>query len=105
MVKKNQYRTKSQRYESCVLQVKGEKGYNPYAVCRSSVYEKNSKYSKSDLRKGTKIELEDKHTSNPFVAEKIAKDHLKENPNYYSYSNSGKEYLVSGSEKKAFCNQ
>lgn len=38
-------------------------------------------YDPAQLKKGTKVELE--HTSNPLLAEKIAKDHLAELPDYY----------------------
>ena len=82
-------RTKKQKYESCVKQVKGQEGYNPYAVCRSSVYGSNKKA----LKKGMMIEKE--HSPNPYIQKKIATDHLKENPDYYRYVNGGKEYLVS----------
>lgn len=41
------------------------------------------KYNKTQLRIGTKIEHE--HTKSNKMAEKIAKDHLKEFPNYYTY--------------------
>lgn len=40
------------------------------------------KYIKKELKIGTKIELE--HTKSKRVAEKIAKDHLKEFPQYYT---------------------
>lgn len=80
MVNAYDRRTKKQKYESCVMQVKGQKGYNPYAVCRSSVFGKN-KFNKYDLNKGTKVEME--HTKKKKVAQKIAKDHLIENPKYY----------------------
>ena len=32
---------------------------------------------------GIKVEME--HTTNPLIAEKITKDHLAENPKYYTY--------------------
>lgn len=37
---------------------------------------------KTELKKGTDHEME--HTSSRRVAKKIAKDHLKERPNYYT---------------------
>lgn len=40
------------------------------------------KYNPTQLRIGTKIEME--HTKSKKVAEKIAKDHLREFPNYYT---------------------
>lgn len=42
----------------------------------------NSKYNKTQLRMGRKVELE--HTGNPKIANEIAKDHLEEFPNYYT---------------------
>jgi hypothetical protein len=36
------------------------------------------------LKMGIKAELSDKHTKSKKKAEKIAKDHLKEDPKYYS---------------------
>ena len=41
------------------------------------------KYDPMQVKIGTKVELE--HTSNKKVAEKIAKDHLREFPNYYTH--------------------
>ena len=41
-----------------------------------------SKIDPEELRKG--IETEFEHTSDPKIAKKIAMDHLKENPRYYS---------------------
>jgi len=40
------------------------------------------KYNKKELKIGTKIELE--HTKSLVRAMKIAKDHLREYPNYYT---------------------
>jgi len=42
-----------------------------------------TKYDPKQLKVGTKIEME--HTANKKVAEKIAKDHLREHPNYYTH--------------------
>ena len=42
----------------------------------------NGSYSKSELDSGIKVEME--HTDNKDVAEKIAKDHLAEIPDYYT---------------------
>lgn len=39
------------------------------------------RYDPEQLRKGTKVEME--HVSEPLIAEKIAKDHLAEIPDYY----------------------
>lgn len=44
--------------------------------------EKKMKYDKTQLRIGSKMELE--HTKNKRVAKKIAKDHLDEFPKYYT---------------------
>lgn len=38
-------------------------------------------FNKKQLRAGTKVEME--HTTNRFIAEKIAKQHLCEFPSYY----------------------
>lgn len=40
------------------------------------------KTNKAEIKKGTKMEME--HTKSKKVARKIAKDHLKEIPNYYN---------------------
>lgn len=42
-----------------------------------------TKYDPKELKVGTKIEME--HTNNVNVAEKIAKDHLREHPKYYTH--------------------
>lgn len=41
-----------------------------------------TKYNKVELRIGTSIEME--HTKSKKVAERIAKDHLREHPKYYT---------------------
>ncbi len=41
-----------------------------------------TKYNKKELRVGIKVEME--HTKSKRVAEKIAKDHLREFSNYYT---------------------
>ena len=52
------------------------------------------KYSKTQLEKGIKIELE--HTKSRKQAEEIAEEHLEENPNYYKKASvRGKNKLVS----------
>jgi uncharacterized circularly permuted ATP-grasp superfamily protein len=43
----------------------------------------NGEYDQVQLKKGIEVEME--HTNNPLIAEKIAKDHLSEIPNYYDY--------------------
>lgn len=42
---------------------------------------KDSAFNKKNLKKGMKVEKE--HTKNKAVAKEIAKDHLKEDPQYY----------------------
>jgi len=41
------------------------------------------KYNKTQIKMGVKIEME--HTKNKTIAEKIAKDHLREFPDYYTH--------------------
>lgn len=43
MKSKNPYNSKNKKYESCVRKIKTQRGYNPYAVCRSSIYKTKSK--------------------------------------------------------------
>jgi len=43
-------------------------------------------YNKRQLKMGIKVEHE--HTKSNRVAAKIAKDHLRENPRYYTYLNA-----------------
>ena len=40
------------------------------------------KYNKKELKIGTRVEME--HTKSKKVAERIAKDHLREFPKYYT---------------------
>jgi len=57
--------------------------------------DKNKPYYETQLEKGTNIEME--HTRHRDIAEQIAKDHLYENPKYYSKFNpkkKSKEFLV-----------
>ena len=42
----------------------------------------NFKFDKKELKAGINIEME--HTRNPLEAEKIAKEHLREIPDYYT---------------------
>lgn len=42
------------------------------------------KFNPKELKAGTKEELKDKHTKNRKQAEKIAKDHLSQDPHYYT---------------------
>jgi hypothetical protein len=61
-----------------------------------------SSYTEKQLKTGIKVERE--HSNNIYVQEKIAKDHLQENPNYYDYSNGNKkEYLVNETNKNKYC--
>jgi hypothetical protein len=41
------------------------------------------RFKKKQLQLGVRTEME--HTNNPRIAVEIAKDHLKEYPNYYTY--------------------
>ena len=43
----------------------------------------DKKFNKVALKKGMAVEME--HTNNPLTAKQIAKAHLFENPNYYTY--------------------
>ena len=45
-------------------------------------YKSDSAFNKSSLQKGAKVELE--HTNRPEIAKEIAKDHLTEDPKYYT---------------------
>jgi len=41
MAKRKAYDTRKKKYERCVKSVKKQKSdYNPYAVCRASIYDK-----------------------------------------------------------------
>ena len=107
------------KLERCIKAVKSQNrkrktSYNPYAVCKSSIYKKekeieielkipkihNSYFNKVQLKKGTEIEKE--HTSNKKIAEIIAKQHLLENPNYYKEvkTKNGVEKLVTVRKKR-----
>lgn len=56
--------------------------------------------SQRALKKGTQIEME--HTTDKYEAEKIARDHLKENLDYYKFTGKkGKEYIVTSNELKS----
>ncbi len=44
----------------------------------------NETFSKSQLKAGIKAELGDKHTKSRKKAKEIAKDHLRERPDYYT---------------------
>jgi len=51
----------------------------------------DSKFNKVQLRMGIKVEHE--HTDNSAVAKQIAKAHLSEFPNYYTYLNKMEKKL------------
>lgn len=58
-----------------------------YSIISDFLYGGRSKdfkgnYDQKELKMGTKVELE--HTKCPLIAEKIAKDHLAELPDYYT---------------------
>jgi hypothetical protein len=58
-------------------------------------------FDPEQLRMGVEVELE--HTSDPLIAEKIARDHLRENPKYYSFlKQCAKEHGVSLREDGPF---
>jgi hypothetical protein len=58
-----------------------------------------TKIDKKQLEMGIKVEME--HTDNPEIAKKIAIDHLKESPVYYSYlKKMEKEMPKTKDEKK-----
>jgi hypothetical protein len=47
-------------------------------------YRQDKEYDPEQLKKGTEHELDDKHTKSRIEAERIAKDHLDDDPEYYS---------------------
>lgn len=47
-------------------------------------YRQDKNYNPEELKKGTEHELDDKHTKSRIEAERIAKDHLDDDPEYYS---------------------
>ena len=47
-------------------------------------YRQDKDYNPEQLKKGTEHELDDKHTKSRVEAERIAKDHLDDDPEYYS---------------------
>ncbi|MHA1941746.1 MAG: DUF5661 family protein [Candidatus Hodarchaeales archaeon] len=47
-------------------------------------YRQDKEYDPEQLRKGTEHELDDKHTKSRVEAKRIAKDHLDDDPEYYS---------------------
>lgn len=58
-------------------------------------------FDPEQVKMGVEVELE--HTSDPLIAEKIARDHLRENPKYYSFlKQCAKEHGVSLREDSPF---
>lgn len=51
-----------------------------------------TKYDPKEVQMGIKVEME--HTNNPKVAERIAKDHLREHPRYYTYFTEWEKTLM-----------
>lgn len=47
-------------------------------------YRQDKEYDPEELKKGTEHELDDKHTKSRVEAKRIAKDHLDDDPEYYS---------------------
>ena len=47
-------------------------------------YRQDKEYDPEELKKGTEHELDDKHTKSCVEAKRIAKDHLDDDPKYYS---------------------
>jgi hypothetical protein len=56
---------------------------SPKSILTSPLSNTKGEYDPDQLRMG--IEIEKEHTNDPEVAEKIAKDHLDEIPDYYTY--------------------
>lgn len=54
----------------------GPKSFVPPHIARGR------RYDPAELARGTRVEME--HTNDPRVAQRIAKDHLREDPNYYT---------------------
>ena len=73
------------KIKRCVRKVrkKGRK-VNPYAVCKSSM----RKSFERELRIGTRVERKE-HGFNLRISKKIAKDHIKEFPKYYTHERYG----------------
>jgi hypothetical protein len=57
-----------------------------------------TKISPVQIRMGTRHELE--HTSDPKKAKKIALDHLKEAPKYYTYLNKMESQMQKDKKKR-----
>ena len=80
------------KIERCVRRVKKKSPVvNPYAVCRASVMKTTAR----ELTIGTRIEKKE-HGFNMKISRKIAMDHIKEHPRYYT----DKKYGIVVIEKK-----
>lgn len=55
-------------------------------------WKEDHKFNKDQLEKGIKVEKE--HTTLDFIAEKIAKDHLEEIPDYYTHLLKMEELII-----------
>ena len=60
----------------------------------------DSAFDKKQLRMGIRIEKE--HTPNPKIAKEIAKDHLTEFPDYYTYLEEMEKEMVANEKKKIY---
>lgn len=76
-------RSRQARYERCVLKVKHQDNVNPYAVCHASIKLQPFAKSHSAYAKGYLIEKREHPELSKEVVGKIARDHLKLNPDYY----------------------
>ena len=65
--------------------------------------EPDSRYPKKELAEGKKHETE--HTKVPYVADRIAKDHLEEDPHYYTHLDEAKLAFWRGFQKQASFSQ
>jgi hypothetical protein len=57
-----------------------------------------TKISPTQIRMGTRHEME--HTSSPKIARKIALDHLKSSPRYYTYLNNMERQMQKDKKKQ-----
>ena len=71
------------KFERCVKKVReSSKKVNPYAVCKASIN------ISRELRIGTNIEMKE-HGFPIVISKKIARDHIKEFPKYYTHRRYG----------------
>jgi hypothetical protein len=83
----------SELYETA-LKVQKKSNYGNKRTSQT-FYVNGNKIPEMEFIKGRNVEFE--HSKNPYVAEKIAIDHFKENKNYYKFFNpkeKDKEYLI-----------